>query len=266
MPREYTYGPFQSRRLGLSLGVNVLSNYKLCTFNCVYCEIGLTVKDNLVSPKYRIKLPPSPNFRKELISILKFFPHLNSITFGYNGEPTLNENLLDFLNIATEVRNKLNWTKKKPKLTLFTNSSTLYSGEIRERVRNFEIILAKLDAGNEIDFKRTNRPHHETPNFETIVNSLVKLKHEMPEKNKLVIQILIYNSYKKDFIPNSNSKNITNIAQVLKRIKPNIIQIYTTARIPAEYFVFAIDDERKREIADIFKEILDVDNIEINVY
>ena len=97
MPREYTYGPFQSRRLGLSLGVNVLSNYKLCTFNCVYCEIGLTVKDNLVSPKYRINLPPSPNFRKELISILKFFPHLNSITFGYNGEPTLNENLLDFL-------------------------------------------------------------------------------------------------------------------------------------------------------------------------
>ena len=58
MPREYTNGPFQSRRLGLSLGVNVLANYKLCTYNCVYCEIGLTKKDNLVSPNHKIQLPP----------------------------------------------------------------------------------------------------------------------------------------------------------------------------------------------------------------
>ena len=61
--RKYTYGPFQSRRLGLSLGVDVLADYKLCTNNCVYCEIGLTEKDNLVSPNYRINLPPSRNFR-----------------------------------------------------------------------------------------------------------------------------------------------------------------------------------------------------------
>ncbi len=266
MPREYTYGPFQSRRLGLSLGVNVLSNYKLCTFNCVYCEIGLTAKDNLVSPNYRIRLPPSPNFRKELFSILKFVPHLDSITFGYNGEPTLNENLLDFLNIATDVRNKLNWTKEKPKLTLFTNSSTLHFEEIRKKVKKFELILAKLDGGNADDFKRTNRPHHEAPNFETIVNSLVKFKQELPENNKLAIQILIYDSYKKDFISNNNSKNILDVAQALKKIKPDIIQIYSTARIPAEYFIFSIDDERKSEIAAIFKEIINDDIIDINIY
>ncbi|NVM36782.1 MAG: hypothetical protein HWN81_14395 [Candidatus Lokiarchaeota archaeon] len=264
--RQYTYGPFQSRRLGLSLGVNVLAHYKLCTYNCVYCEIGLTKKDNLVSPNYRIQLPPSPNFRKELFSILNFVPHLNSITFGYNGEPTLNENLLDFLNIATEVRNKLNWTNEKPKLTLFTNSSTLHFEEIRERVKKFELILAKLDGGNSDDFKRSNRPHHEVTTFETMVNSLVKLKQEMPENNKLAIQILIYNSYKEDFIPNNNFKNILDVAQALKKIKPDIIQIYSTARIPAEYFVFSIDDERKREIASIFKELINDDNIDINIY
>lgn len=266
MPREYTYGPFQSRRLGLSLGINVLANYKLCTFNCVYCEIGLTAKDNLVSPNFQIQLPPSPNFRKELISILKFVPHLNSITFGYNGEPTLNENLLDFLNIAIVVRNKLNWTEKKPKLTLFTNSSTLYFKEIRDRVKKFELILAKLDAGNQEDFMRTNRPHQETPPIETIVDSLVKLKQELPEKNKLAIQVLIYNSYKKDFISNNNVKNVLDIAHALRKIKPDIIQIYSTARIPAEYFVFSIDDERKKEIASIFKEVINNDNIDINIY
>jgi wyosine [tRNA(Phe)-imidazoG37] synthetase (radical SAM superfamily) len=264
--REYTYGPFQSRRLGLSLGVNVLANYKLCTYNCVYCEIGLTKKDNLVSPKYRINLPPSPNFRKELKSILHYVPHLNSITFGYNGEPTLNENLLDFLKIASDVRNELNWTNEKPIFTLFTNSSTLYSEKIRRRVNQFELVLAKLDVGNRAYFKRINRPHYETPDIKVIIDSLVELKKEMPKENKLAIQCLIINSYKDDFMPNNNSKNIYDIAYALKKIRPNIIQIYSTARIPAEYFVYSIDDDRKREITNIFKEIIDDDKIEINSY
>ena len=121
--------------------------------------------------------------------------------------------------IATEVRDKLNWTKQKPKLTLFTNSSTLYFEEIRERVKKFELILAKLDAGNSDDFKRTNRPHHEASSFETVVDSLTKLKEEMTENNKLAIQILIYDSYKEDFIPNNNSKNITNLTYILKKIE-----------------------------------------------
>ncbi|KKL84102.1 hypothetical protein LCGC14_1968120, partial [marine sediment metagenome] len=128
--RIYTYGPFQSRRLGLSLGVDILSTHKLCTYNCVYCEIGLTKKENLVSPEFRIKIAPTHKYRKELKSILIYFPHLNSITFGYNGEPTLNENLLDFLNITKEVRSELTWENKKPTLTLFTNSSTLQFDDI----------------------------------------------------------------------------------------------------------------------------------------
>jgi wyosine [tRNA(Phe)-imidazoG37] synthetase (radical SAM superfamily) len=264
--RKYTYGPFQSRRLGLSLGVNVLADYKLCTYNCVYCEIGLTKHDNLVSPNHKINLPPSSNFRKELLSILRYFPHLNSITFGYNGEPTLNENLLDFLKIALDVRDNLNWTNNEPTITLFTNSSTLHIDKIRKNVSQFELVLAKLDVANDVDFKRTNRPHHDTPNIKKIIESLIKLKQEMPKKNKLAIQCLIFDSYKDDFIPNNNTSNIFDLAHALKRVKPDIIQIYSTARIPAEYFVFSIEDNRKREIASIFNEIINDDTIEINVY
>ena len=60
--RQYTYGPFNSRRLGLSLGVNILLDYKVCSYNCVYCEIGATNKEGLVSPKYRINLPIKYSF------------------------------------------------------------------------------------------------------------------------------------------------------------------------------------------------------------
>ncbi|MHA2036163.1 MAG: hypothetical protein ACW98X_07000, partial [Promethearchaeota archaeon] len=206
--RQYTYGPFHSRRLGLSLGINVLPNYKLCTFDCVYCEIGITDKNNLVPPDFKIKLLPTIKFRKELISILMQVPHLKSITFGYNGEPTLNENLLDFLKIAVEVREKLEWTEQKPLLTLFTNSSTLYFKEIRDRVKQFEFILAKLDVATDEDFKRTNRPHTKSPKIETIVDSLVNLREEKPVEHKLVIQSLFYNSYNDDIVSNNNSSNL----------------------------------------------------------
>jgi wyosine [tRNA(Phe)-imidazoG37] synthetase (radical SAM superfamily) len=197
---------------------------------------------------------------------LTYVPHLNSITFGYNGEPTLNDNLLDFLKIASKVREELNWTSYKPLITLFTNSSTLHIDTIRERVKQFELVLAKLDAANNVDFMRTNRPHHDTPEIEITIKSLIKLKQEMPKEHKLAIQCLIFNSYKEEFTPNNNSTNIHDLAHALKRIKPDIVQIYSTARIPAEYFIFSIDDNRKQEIAAKFKEIIDDDKIEINIY
>jgi wyosine [tRNA(Phe)-imidazoG37] synthetase (radical SAM superfamily) len=266
MHRVYTYGPFQSRRLGLSLGINILPNYKLCTFNCVYCEIGITIRDNLVSPDFRINLPPSANFRRELKSILTHVPHLDSITFGYNGEPTLNENLLDFLEIAREVRDKLHWTKYKPNLTLFTNSSTIHFKIIRERIKNFEVVLAKLDVATNEDFKLTNRPHISSPEIKTIISSLAKLKQIMPNNHKLTIQTLLYNSYKEDFKSNTNAQNINELAKAIKKIKPNNVQIYSTARIPAEYFVYSIDDIKKQEIVKYIAEVVNDKNVQINFY
>jgi len=263
MPRQYTYGPFRSRRLGLSLGIDILPKNKLCTYNCVYCEIGPTKE--VVSPEYRIKTPPSSNFRKELKDILKYVPHLKSITFGYNGEPTLNENLLDFYTITLDVRRDLKWTNEPPLITLFTNSSTLYSSEVRERVKHFDLVLAKLDAATENDFTNTNRPHKDSPDVNTIVESLVKLRKDMQNK-KLAIQCLIYNSYREDFISNDNKENIEQLAYTIKKIKPDIVQLYSIARIPSEYFVFSIDDERKKQIVKTFKEIINNDLIEINYY
>ncbi|MFX1257915.1 MAG: hypothetical protein ACFFAN_08655 [Promethearchaeota archaeon] len=264
--REYTYGPFQSRRLKLSLGINVLLKKKICTYNCVYCELGITDKDQLVSPKFRINRKPSINFRKELISILKFVPHLNSITFGYNGEPSLNGYLLDFLKIASDVREKLKWTYSKPKLTLFTNSSTLYLEEIREKVKQFELVLAKLDVATEGDFKRTNCPHKDSPNIETIVDSIAKLRKEIPKKHKLAIQCLIYNSYREDCIPNNNPENIIKLADAIKKIKPDLVQVYSIARIPAQYYVFSIDEERKEEIVKKFEEVINDENVKVKYY
>ena len=82
--RRYCYGPFQSRRLGLSLGIDILPRSKVCTYNCVYCEIGHTKPDYLVSPEHRVQDPPSATFQNELKSRFEYTTTLNSIaSFAY---------------------------------------------------------------------------------------------------------------------------------------------------------------------------------------
>lgn len=264
--KRYCYGPFNSRRLGLSLGIDILPRTKVCTYNCVYCEIGHTKPDQLVSPEYRVKEPPSQGFQKELESRFVYTKNLDSITFGYNGEPTLNENILDFLNIAENLRDKVEWAKENPKLTLFTNSSTLPNQEIRKKVKEFDLILAKLDAGNDDDFKRVNCPHKDTPNIDVIIENLAKLKKEMPEGHKLAIQCLICDSYITDYIPNNNPNTISDLALALKKIKPDYVQVYSIARMPANYYVFSIDDERKQQIVAEFNKVINDPQVEVKYY
>ena len=266
MPREYTYGPFASRRLGLSLGVDILPRIKTCTYNCVYCEIGSTIGEGLVSPYHRVKKRPTPDFRRELLRILKYFPHLDSITFGYNGEPTLNEYLLDFFKIAKSVREELSWKGDPPKLTLFTNSSTLFLKEIRERVMNFEIILAKLDGANEEELRKTNRPHEKVPTIHEIINSLLTLRKELSQGHELVLQCLLYNSYQEKFPSNYNNENIESLLRAVRKIKPKKVQLYTVARIPLEPHVYALSRNELEDVAKLIRDDLNDLLIEIISY
>jgi wyosine [tRNA(Phe)-imidazoG37] synthetase (radical SAM superfamily) len=266
MLRKFTYGPFKSRRLGLSLGVNILREHKICSFNCVYCEIGSTKNECLVSPHYKIDIKTNNKFSKELKSILNHYPHLDSITFGYYGETTLNRNIDEFVRITEKVRKQIKWKDDPPKLTLFTNSSTLFIDEIRKKIKRFDVILAKLDVGTQEDFLRTNRPHKEVPKLDEIVKSLTKLKKELNGNTILVIQSLIYNSYKEDFLPNTTPTNISGLAKALKEIKPDVVQIYSVARIPTEYYVYSIDTQEKQNIVNKLKRLIDDETIKIKYY
>ena len=87
----------------------------------------------------------------------------------------------------------------------------------------------------------------------------------MPDK-KLALQCLISNSYNKNYYSNNNPENIKQLAELITRIKPNMVQLYSIARIPSEYFVYAIDENRKREIVKILRELINNVNIEINYY
>ena len=267
MKREFTYGPFPSRRLGLSLGINILPSQTVCTYDCVYCELGKKSKESLVSPEYLVDIPVTAHFKKELLSISKSFPNLESMSFsGYFGEPTLNKNLPKFLAIAKEVRECISWSIKEPDLTLFTNSSTLHLKKIRENVQAFDLILAKLDCATDKDFLRTNQPHPNVPSIAKIIDSIALLRKEMSETTKLAIQCLIYQSNRREFESNNNMDNIISVAHAIKKINPHIVQLYSIARMPAQYYVYTIDDRRKQEIVELFKSIINNDLVEIQYY
>jgi wyosine [tRNA(Phe)-imidazoG37] synthetase (radical SAM superfamily) len=88
----------------------------------------------------------------------------------------------------------------------------------------------------------------------------------MPIHHELAIQCLIYDSYRKDFTSNNNNENVSKLAEALKQIKPNSVQIYSIARIPANYFVFSIDNDRKKHIVDELKKELNDKDIQIQAY
>jgi wyosine [tRNA(Phe)-imidazoG37] synthetase (radical SAM superfamily) len=159
----------------------------------------------------------------------------------------------------------LQWKKDPPLITIFTNSTTLNSREVRKTLANFDLVLAKLDAATQEDFIRTNRPHPNLPEISFIIKDLSILSQEMGS-NSLTLQCLIYNSYREDFVPNSNQVNIKKLAIAINKIKPNAVQIYSLGRIPAEYFVYSIDNVQKEKISTIFKKIIKDPSINITFY
>jgi len=144
---RHIFGPVPSRRLGLSLGVDLVP-HKTCTLDCVYCECGktthLTVKRQEYVALKQIKI--------ELDAFLSRNPALDFITFSGAGEPTLHSGL-------GEIVRYLKTAYPQQKLALLTNGTLLNSSSIRREISILDVVKVSLDAGYENNFNRINRPH-----------------------------------------------------------------------------------------------------------
>jgi wyosine [tRNA(Phe)-imidazoG37] synthetase (radical SAM superfamily) len=241
------YGPFLSRRLGLSLGVDLLfqQKFKTCTYDCVYCEIGFTKKIGLYSIKKRIKL--EQNTVNEILSQLKIVLNnersIDSITIGYFGEPTLIENLDTIVDKIKDIRDEVNL---KAPVSIFTNSSTISIDYLCKKLSKTDRVIAKLDAADQNTFLRINRPHNTVPSISKIIEGLKKYKINY-KKNKLIIQtLLIAGKYK-----NTNYENLKRLSAAYDIIKPDSIQLYSISRTPADKNVKFIDKKHLNELKDV---------------
>jgi len=203
---KYIYGPVFSWRLGRSLGVDPISfGTKLCSFNCVYCQLGDKVR---YLDKRKIFIP-TKYILKEILETKD--TKVDYVTFSGMGEPTLAKNLGE---IARGVK-KL----KKCKLAILTNSSLLYRKDVREDLYEMDFVGAKLDAFSESSLKEINEPLSSI-SLKKTVEGIKKFKKKF--NGKLALQIM----FTKD-----NAKYAAKIASLAKKIRPDEIEINTPLRV-----------------------------------
>jgi len=210
------YGPVNSRRLGWSLGINILpSNKKVCAFNCVYCQYGWTK----IHKSTRRKLWGMPSVKavgKALKKALNSLPAPPAyITFSGNGEPTLHP---DFNQIVDEVQSLRNLLAPRTKTAALSNSALVSDKSVRDALAKLDVKIMKLDCGTQEMFEKYNQPCNGV-NLGEITAGLAQLSN-------VSIQTLVSAGES----GNLNQRNLKEWIERLKQIKPSFVQLYTLDR------------------------------------
>jgi len=202
---KYIYGPVPSWRLGSSLGIDPLSQEgKVCTFDCIYCQIGKT-KLFTDERKTFVRIP-------DLIDELGSLPPLkiDYITFSGTGEPTLAANLGQMIKAIKKIR--------KERIAVLTNSSLMHREDVQKDLFLAEFVVAKLDAPSQNIFQVVNQPI-KTIKLDTIIQAIKDFKSCY--LGKLALQIMFLEQ---------NKKYAPQIAKIAKEINPDEVQLNTPLR------------------------------------
>jgi len=210
------YGPVKSRRLGSSLGVNLLSSQKkICNFNCVYCQYGWTTikkRDLLIAGNFQDKNRVLKAVEKALIGLS---PSPNYITFSGNGEATLHPEFNTIVDGIVRLRNEF---APNSKTVILSNSTGIGDKNTCNSLLKLDEVILKLDCSNEKQLKIYNRP---------IIN--IKLK-EIVENLKNLENIIIQSLFTSGSHGNYNDQNISEWLRIVTDIKPKKVQIYSLDR------------------------------------
>jgi wyosine [tRNA(Phe)-imidazoG37] synthetase (radical SAM superfamily) len=209
---RYIFGPVLSRRLGLSLGVDLVEP-KTCSLNCVYCECGATNRLTIERKEY----VPADAVMEELRDFLSKGEDLDYVTFSGSGEPTLNTGIGKIIRF-------LKSEFPRYKVAILTNG-TLFSDEsLVADVLDADLIIPSLDAVSEEVFKRLNRPHRDLK-IENIVEGLKNLRKRY--SGQIFLEIFIVPGL------NDTDEEIDRLADIAREIKPDKIQLNSLDRPPA---------------------------------
>jgi len=235
MKFKHLFGPVMSRRLGVSLGVDVVP-YKYCPLNCVYCEVQSTT--NLSTR--REEFFSTKEIIDELDTFLATAPYLDYITFSGAGEPTLNSGLGEIVQYI-----KTNYPGYK--LALLTNGVLLGDAQVRSEVLSCDIVLPSLDSATQEGYSKVNRP---CPGLmaDDLINGLVQFRKEYI--GKMWLEVF--------FIPgvNDNEGELEALATAIARIVPDLVQLNSLDRPGAEDWVTPMSVEALGNIRKYFSKRL----------
>ena len=235
---KYLFGPVPSRRLGISLGVDLVPK-KVCSLNCVYCEVGRTTK----LTTERIEYILYDKVTSELEHYFANNPNPDYITFSGSGEPTLNSKIGDVLQFIKQ---------KNPDIpvAVLTNGTLLYDKKVRNELMDANVVLPSLDAATEITFQKINRPAPKLT-VEKYVQGLIDFSNEF--SGQIWLEVFIIPGY------NDNIDDLKALKKAFKDIKPDYIQLNTLDRPGTVADIHAASHEDLKKIVDYWK----LDNVEI---
>ena len=223
------FGPVYSRRLGMSLGFELVP-YKVCSMNCIYCEVGHTTLLTIERAGYI----PFSELKKGLEVAKNLENEFDVLTFTGSGEPTLN---IYFEKLVEEAKKLF----KKP-IAVLTNSSLVWIPSVRNALAKVDFVLASLDAVKISTFKKVNRPHFKLNLFK-IIEGLKMLRETM--KGKLFLEVLLVKGV------NDKEEDLEELKKVVNYIKPHKVQLNTVVRPPAEE-VEPVSEEFLKKLAKNF--------------
>ncbi len=209
MNYKHLFGPVPSRRLGISLGVDLVP-MKTCSLNCIYCECGKTTDLTLERKEYMA----FDAIIKELNHYFAHNPEPDYLTFSGSGEPTLNSKIGNVLNyLLYEIGNI--------PVALLTNGTLLTENKVRKDIQNASIVIPSLDAATDRVFRKINRPPANLK-ISSIIDGLTRFRTEY--KGKLWLEVFIVPGI------NDSEEELTAIKKAIKKIKPDRIQLNTLDR------------------------------------
>lgn len=241
---KHVFGPVPSRRLGISLGVDLVVS-KSCNLNCIFCECGATKKIQLERQRFK----DMNEILEEISAVLKDIKP-DYITFSGSGEPTLS---LDLGNISKAIKEDL---KYQGKICLITNSLLLADENLMKELEYIDLIVPTLNTLTQDIFEKIVRPDYRT-SVEEIRKGFINLNNSK-YKGKIWIEIFILENI------NDSDKNFVDIANFLKseNIRYDKIQLNTIDRVGAERDLKAISFEKISRAKKILEEN-GLNNIEI---
>lgn len=245
LTEDLVFGPIKSRRLGNSLGVNLLPKFrKICTFNCVYCECGWNPE--ICDEKARFVTPQEyeqtlENALKELVGTPK---EPNSITFSGNGEPTLHPDFPEIIDITIKLRDKY---VPKAVISVLTNGTRIHDDRIFKALLKVDNNICKLDGGTLDVINKINLPNVKI-DIEKYIQCLQRFE------GQVIIQTLfLRGKHHNDNIDNTTEKEINLWLEHLKKIKPRKTMIYVIDRETPEKNLEKLSSEEMSKIADKVK-------------
>lgn len=211
------FGPVKSRRLGISLGINLLpADGKWCSFDCIYCECGLNINNRAKLPLPTIK-EVKDKLKEKLTKMKEEGIVPDVLTFAGNGEPTLHPDFAEIVNEVIEIRNQY---CPDAKVSILSNSTQIHRPEVRKALLLFDNPIMKLDT---IDPEYINKVDQPAPGYD--VNRVIEGMKAM--KGNLIIQTMFM---KGNNLDNTTEKYVVPYLDALKEINPRQVMIYTIDR------------------------------------